>query len=152
MPPVHLCSPTLTSNRSMSFTNWLGLIETMMSGRIISVIFLWEPLVVKRILDFNSCGSLINYQVAILPCFVTCRLTEQYEEASLHLWDLLEGRDKAVAGTTCELLLACDSPSHTHNKLMHLYLIIWPCVYLVFLLCFLCFQTSHWRTLWRKCC
>ncbi|KAM6980317.1 caprin-1a isoform 2-T2 [Aplochiton taeniatus] len=28
------------------------------------------------------------------------RLTEQYEEASLHLLDLLEGRDKAVAGTT----------------------------------------------------
>uniref|UniRef100_A0A8C6PDD2 Cell cycle associated protein 1a n=1 Tax=Nothobranchius furzeri TaxID=105023 RepID=A0A8C6PDD2_NOTFU len=29
------------------------------------------------------------------------RLTEQYEEASLHLWALLEGRDKPVAGTTC---------------------------------------------------
>ncbi|XP_061598671.1 caprin-1a isoform X2 [Cololabis saira] len=32
------------------------------------------------------------------------RLTNQYEEASLHLWDLLEGRDKAVAGTTYKLL------------------------------------------------
>ena len=31
------------------------------------------------------------------------RLTDQYEEASLHLWELLEGRDKAVAGTTCKL-------------------------------------------------
>ncbi|XP_034535967.1 caprin-1a isoform X1 [Notolabrus celidotus] len=32
------------------------------------------------------------------------RLTGQYEEASLHLWELLEGRDKAVAGTTYKSL------------------------------------------------
>ncbi|KAK0133634.1 Caprin-1 [Merluccius polli] len=32
------------------------------------------------------------------------RLTDQYEEASLHLWDLLEGRDKPVAGTTYKVL------------------------------------------------
>ncbi|XP_029000441.1 caprin-1a isoform X1 [Betta splendens] len=32
------------------------------------------------------------------------RLTEQYEEASLHLWELLEGRNKAVAGTTYKAL------------------------------------------------
>ncbi|XP_027137528.1 caprin-1a isoform X3 [Larimichthys crocea] len=32
------------------------------------------------------------------------RLTDQYEEPSLHLWDLLEGRDKAVAGTTYKSL------------------------------------------------
>ncbi|XP_041639233.1 caprin-1a isoform X2 [Cheilinus undulatus] len=32
------------------------------------------------------------------------RLTSQYEEASLHLWELLEGRDKAVAGTTYKSL------------------------------------------------
>nr|XP_057933455.1 caprin-1-like isoform X3 [Doryrhamphus excisus] len=32
------------------------------------------------------------------------RLTEQYEEASLHLWELLEGRDKAVAGTSYKSL------------------------------------------------
>uniref|UniRef100_A0AAX7SPQ5 Cell cycle associated protein 1a n=1 Tax=Astatotilapia calliptera TaxID=8154 RepID=A0AAX7SPQ5_ASTCA len=32
------------------------------------------------------------------------RLTRQYEEASLHLWELLEGRDKAVAGTTYKSL------------------------------------------------
>lgn len=31
------------------------------------------------------------------------RLTDQFEEASVHVWELLEGRDKAVAGTTCEL-------------------------------------------------
>ncbi|XP_074523392.1 caprin-1a isoform X2 [Halichoeres trimaculatus] len=32
------------------------------------------------------------------------RLTGQYEEASLHLWELLEGREKAVAGTTYKSL------------------------------------------------
>uniref|UniRef100_A0A7N8XC14 Cell cycle associated protein 1a n=1 Tax=Mastacembelus armatus TaxID=205130 RepID=A0A7N8XC14_9TELE len=32
------------------------------------------------------------------------RLTDQYEEASLHLWELLEGRDKAVARTTYKSL------------------------------------------------
>ena len=36
-------------------------------------------------------------------CRMFSRLTDQYEEASLHLWELLEGRDKAVAGTTCKL-------------------------------------------------
>uniref|UniRef100_A0A667WAL0 Cell cycle associated protein 1b n=1 Tax=Myripristis murdjan TaxID=586833 RepID=A0A667WAL0_9TELE len=30
------------------------------------------------------------------------RLADQYEEASVHLWDLLEGKDKAVVGTTCK--------------------------------------------------
>ncbi|KAG7453827.1 hypothetical protein JOB18_018752 [Solea senegalensis] len=32
------------------------------------------------------------------------RLTDQYDEASVHLWELLEGKDKAVAGTTYKLL------------------------------------------------
>ncbi|CAN9499101.1 unnamed protein product [Ophioblennius macclurei] len=32
------------------------------------------------------------------------RLTDQYEEASVHLWDLLEGKDKAVVGTTYKAL------------------------------------------------
>ncbi|XP_027871232.1 caprin-1a isoform X6 [Xiphophorus couchianus] len=32
------------------------------------------------------------------------RLTDQYEEASQHLWSLLEGRDKSVAGTTYKSL------------------------------------------------
>ncbi|XP_072321795.1 caprin-1a isoform X2 [Eucyclogobius newberryi] len=32
------------------------------------------------------------------------RLSDQYEEASLHWWELLEGKDKAVAGTTYKLL------------------------------------------------
>ncbi|XP_045070689.1 caprin-1-like isoform X3 [Coregonus clupeaformis] len=32
------------------------------------------------------------------------RLTDQYEEASLHLWELLECRDQAVAGTTYKAL------------------------------------------------
>ncbi|KAL4622825.1 caprin-1 [Arapaima gigas] len=32
------------------------------------------------------------------------RLTDQYEQASQHFWELLEGRDKAVAGTTYKAL------------------------------------------------
>ncbi|XP_075883496.1 caprin-1b isoform X2 [Nelusetta ayraudi] len=32
------------------------------------------------------------------------RLVDQYEEASVHLWDLMEGKDKAVAGTTYKAL------------------------------------------------
>ncbi|KAG7252502.1 hypothetical protein CRUP_000620, partial [Coryphaenoides rupestris] len=32
------------------------------------------------------------------------RLADQYENASSHLWDLLEGRDKAVVGTTYKAL------------------------------------------------
>ncbi|XP_039512611.1 caprin-1a isoform X2 [Pimephales promelas] len=32
------------------------------------------------------------------------RLAEQFEEASVHLWEVLEGRDKAVAGTTYKAL------------------------------------------------
>ncbi|XP_065104932.1 caprin-1a isoform X3 [Paramisgurnus dabryanus] len=32
------------------------------------------------------------------------RLAEQFEETSVHLWELLEGRDKAVAGTTYKAL------------------------------------------------
>ncbi|KAI5101446.1 GPI-anchored membrane protein 1 isoform X1 [Silurus meridionalis] len=32
------------------------------------------------------------------------RLTDQFEEASVHLWELMEGRDKAVAGTTYNAL------------------------------------------------
>ncbi|XP_005728104.1 caprin-1b isoform X2 [Pundamilia nyererei] len=32
------------------------------------------------------------------------RLTDQYEDASVHLWDLLEGKDKAVVGTTYKAL------------------------------------------------
>lgn len=32
------------------------------------------------------------------------RLCDQYEEASQHWWELLEGRDKAVAGTTYKLM------------------------------------------------
>ncbi|XP_053924078.1 caprin-1 isoform X7 [Cuculus canorus] len=32
------------------------------------------------------------------------RLTEQYEQASVHLWDLLEGKEKPVCGTTYKVL------------------------------------------------
>lgn len=53
------------------------------------------------------CDGILSHHHCIkmvcLPCGVIYRLTDQYEEASLHLWELLEGRDKAVAGTTCRL-------------------------------------------------
>lgn len=32
------------------------------------------------------------------------RLADQYDDASVHLWDLLEGKDKAVVGTTYKVL------------------------------------------------
>ena len=35
---------------------------------------------------------------------ILCRLADQYEDASTHLWDLMEGRDKAVVGTTCKFM------------------------------------------------
>lgn len=34
----------------------------------------------------------------------TLRLSEQYEPASIHLWDVLDGKDKAVCGTTYKAL------------------------------------------------
>uniref|UniRef100_A0A8D0CRD0 Cell cycle associated protein 1b n=1 Tax=Sander lucioperca TaxID=283035 RepID=A0A8D0CRD0_SANLU len=37
------------------------------------------------------------------------RLVDQYEEASVHLWELLEGKDKAVVGTTLLNILVKDS-------------------------------------------
>ncbi|XP_052001822.1 caprin-1-like isoform X2 [Xyrauchen texanus] len=40
------------------------------------------------------------------------RLAEQFEDASIHLWELLEGRDKAVAGTTYKAL------KETLNKML----------------------------------
>ncbi|XP_055777355.1 caprin-1-like isoform X3 [Salvelinus fontinalis] len=53
------------------------------------------------------------------------RLTDQYEEASLHIWELLEGRDQAVAGTTYKalketldkvLLSGYFDRAHTHQN------------------------------------
>uniref|UniRef100_A0AAQ5X7R6 Cell cycle associated protein 1a n=1 Tax=Amphiprion ocellaris TaxID=80972 RepID=A0AAQ5X7R6_AMPOC len=41
------------------------------------------------------------------------RLTDQYEEASLHLWELLEGREKAVAGTTCKCFNGLTNEKYT---------------------------------------
>uniref|UniRef100_A0A3B4F5R1 Caprin-1 dimerization domain-containing protein n=1 Tax=Pundamilia nyererei TaxID=303518 RepID=A0A3B4F5R1_9CICH len=55
------------------------------------------------------------------------RLTHQYEEASLHLWELLEGRDKAVAGTTCKYFHVLISfITHTHT---FIYLFIYLFIY-----------------------
>lgn len=39
------------------------------------------------------------------------RLNEQYEQASVHLWDLLEGKEKPVCGTTCKYSL-CMKRQH----------------------------------------
>lgn len=51
------------------------------------------------------------------------RLTEQFEEASVHMWDLLEGKDKPVAGTTykalketMERVLQSDSFQRLHTQ------------------------------------
>uniref|UniRef100_F7CJ15 Cell cycle associated protein 1 n=2 Tax=Ornithorhynchus anatinus TaxID=9258 RepID=F7CJ15_ORNAN len=35
---------------------------------------------------------------------MSMRLNEQYEQASIHLWDLLEGKEKPVCGTTYKVL------------------------------------------------
>ncbi|KAK2096063.1 Caprin-1 [Saguinus oedipus] len=35
---------------------------------------------------------------------MSLRLNEQYEYASIHLWDLLEGKEKSVCGTTYKVL------------------------------------------------
>ncbi|KAM4018295.1 caprin-1 isoform 2-T2 [Anomaloglossus baeobatrachus] len=57
----------------------------------------------------------------------TIRLGEQYEQASIHLWDVLESKDKAVCGTTYKALHELldrvlqsgyfDSPQNHHNGL-----------------------------------
>ncbi|XP_075694110.1 caprin-1 isoform X2 [Rhinoderma darwinii] len=57
----------------------------------------------------------------------TVRLSEQYEQASIHLWDVLEGKDKAVCGTTYKALRELldrllqsgyfDSPQNHQNGL-----------------------------------
>lgn len=80
--------------------------------------------------------------LVLLQCSLSCvfyRLTDQYEQASLHLWELLEGRDKAVAGTTCKCSGSWASPLSVS-------------------LCFVfdprpsLLQTSPWRTLYTRCC
>ena len=57
----------------------------------------WINFKMKRTSVFFNKGIDLTYY------FNTCRLVDQYEEASVHLWDLLEGKDKAVVGTTCKL-------------------------------------------------
>lgn len=86
MPPARLCSQMPTSLPWMSFISLLGLRGTMMWGMF----------------GFNGASDkscLFPLERSI--CCVISRLTDQYEQASIHLWELLEGRDKAVAGTTC---------------------------------------------------
>lgn len=47
-------------------------------------------------------------------------MNEQYEQASVHLWDLLEGKEKPVCGTTCKYGV-CMERQHTKfvPKLKH---------------------------------
>ncbi|KAG9473195.1 hypothetical protein GDO78_022900 [Eleutherodactylus coqui] len=57
----------------------------------------------------------------------TVRLNEQYEQASIHLWDVLDGKEKAVCGTTYKTLRELldrilqsgyfDSPQNHQNGL-----------------------------------
>ncbi|KAF3821987.1 hypothetical protein GH733_007361 [Mirounga leonina] len=44
------------------------------------------------------------YKLADPERDMSLRLNEQYEHASIHLWDLLEGKEKAVCGTTYKAL------------------------------------------------
>lgn len=53
-------------------------------------------------IKWNFSNSMLSYRGLNEPDLCVCRLVDQYEEASVHLWDLMEGKDKAVAGTTCE--------------------------------------------------
>uniref|UniRef100_A0A8C6W0Y3 Cell cycle associated protein 1b n=1 Tax=Nothobranchius furzeri TaxID=105023 RepID=A0A8C6W0Y3_NOTFU len=54
------------------------------------------------------------------------RLIDQYEEASVHLWDLLEGKDKPVVGTTCKSVSKCRNhvwlTHHLQNAFIFSYL------------------------------
>uniref|UniRef100_A0A2K5Q0X6 Caprin-1 dimerization domain-containing protein n=1 Tax=Cebus imitator TaxID=2715852 RepID=A0A2K5Q0X6_CEBIM len=50
---------------------------------------------------------------------VSLRLNEQYEHASIHLWDLLEGKEKSVCGKVLKEIVECAFQSNyfgsTHN-------------------------------------
>ncbi|XP_062380327.1 caprin-1-like isoform X2 [Sardina pilchardus] len=50
-------------------------------------------------------GALDNFYKLVNPeRDASGRLAEQFEEASVHMWELLEGKDKPVAGTTYKAL------------------------------------------------
>ncbi|XP_063335521.1 caprin-1b isoform X2 [Pelmatolapia mariae] len=70
---------------------------------------------VRQDLKQGVCGSplLTDADLAVFDEFYklvgperdqNIRLADQYEDASVHLWDLLEGKDKAVVGTTYKAL------------------------------------------------
>lgn len=62
---------------------------------------------------FNGVPILSEEELSLLDDFyklvdperdMSLRLNEQYEHASIHLWDLLEGKEKSVCGTTYKAL------------------------------------------------
>ncbi|XP_077953594.1 caprin-1-like isoform X3 [Gasterosteus aculeatus] len=52
------------------------------------------------------------YKLVVPDCDQSVRLVDRYEEASVHLWDLLEGKNRAVVGTTYKAL------RHTLDQVM----------------------------------
>lgn len=58
------------------------------------------------------CGDLKTWQDTNSCKLFFLRLNEQYEQASVHLWDLLEGKEKPICGTTCKYSL-CIKRWHT---------------------------------------
>ncbi|XP_001368736.1 caprin-1 isoform X1 [Monodelphis domestica] len=57
------------------------------------------------ILSENEMAVLDDFYKLVQPeRDMSMRLNEQYEQASIHLWDLLEGKEKPVCGTTYKVL------------------------------------------------
>ncbi|XP_027693472.1 caprin-1 isoform X2 [Vombatus ursinus] len=57
------------------------------------------------ILSENEMSVLDDFYKLVQPeRDMSMRLNEQYEQASIHLWDLLEGKEKPVCGTTYKIL------------------------------------------------
>ncbi|KAM8968316.1 caprin-1 isoform 1-T1 [Sarcophilus harrisii] len=57
------------------------------------------------ILSENEMSVLDDFYKLVQPeRDMSMRLNEQYEQASIHLWDLLEGKEKPVCGTTYKVL------------------------------------------------
>ncbi|XP_072475296.1 caprin-1 isoform X2 [Notamacropus eugenii] len=57
------------------------------------------------VLSENEMSVLDDFYKLVQPeRDMSMRLNEQYEQASIHLWDLLEGKEKPVCGTTYKVL------------------------------------------------
>lgn len=92
-------SPLLTDADLTAFDEFYKLVgpDRDQNIRLVQNIDMWLNLEMQHI-------SLIIFSPFNKAIYVTYlyRLVEQYEGASVHLWDLLEGKDKAVVGTTCK--------------------------------------------------